>query len=185
MTNIRPSTRDAIIEAAFHLYKEYPTASLADIAKHAGIGRATLHRHFKGREELLLELAEIAIRELDDVAESAAADADSCTQALQLIMQALIPLADRQWFLSREAVENSPQFIKEYQRQSNEMLDLIAKAKKEGSFNKAMPNTWIAQAFDSLLYAAWETVLREEATAGQAAELAWSTLLKGTGSQNG
>ena len=178
---IRLTTRDAILESAFQLYKETPTASLADIAEHAGIGRATLHRHFSSRNDLLIELARVAIVELDTAAETAAADAKSYTEALMLVMREIIPLADRQWFLSNEAVENNPAILKEYKRQSREMDDLIEQAKKEGGFDKAIPTIWIRQSFDGLLFVAWEMIRNGNATVNQASELAWNTLLKGTG----
>ncbi len=178
---IKPTTRDAIIEAAFQIYSEDPTASLADIAVRAGIGRATLHRHFSGRDELLVELAKVAIKDLDDAAECAVTGAQSYTEALRLMMHALVPLASRQWFLSQTSVENHPDILAEYQRQSEEMANDIEEAKKEGCFAADVPTTWIVQAFDNLLYAAWQMVRNEEATAKQAAALAWRTLVEGTG----
>ncbi|MEM1316029.1 MAG: helix-turn-helix domain-containing protein, partial [Pseudomonadota bacterium] len=53
MSNIRLSSRDAILEAAFQLYARRPDASLAEVAQRAGVGRATLHRHFGSREALI------------------------------------------------------------------------------------------------------------------------------------
>lgn len=181
MNTIRPSTKDAIIEAAFQLYSESPSASLADIAERAGIGRATLHRHFSGRDDLLLELTKTAMNELEVAAERAAENASSYTEALKLMLEAIIPLAPRQWFLYCEPIDEHPDLQAEYKRQAKEMAEIVDEAKKEGSFDEAIPTTWIVQVFDNLIFAAWETVRKEEATAKQAAELAWRTLVAGTG----
>lgn len=181
MTSIRPSSREAIIEAAFQLYSEDPSASLADIAQRAGVGRATLHRHFAGRSELLVELAKVAIAELDKAVEHATTHAQSYTEALKLSVDAIVPLADRQWFLSRETVEDHPQIRAEYQRQTEELAQAIEEAKKEGNFDSAVPTPWIVQAYDHLIFAAWALVRSGEATPKQAADLAWWTLINGTG----
>lgn len=181
MKQIRPQARDAIIEAAFQVFGCDPAASLADIANRAGVGRATLHRHFKGRADLMVALAHTAMRELEEAVDAAAADAPTYTEALQISLAAIIPLADRQWFLSREPVEHDPEVMAGYQRQLKELADAIDGAKAEGCFSADVPTSWIVQAFDHLVYAAWESVRAGEATACQAAALAWRTLTQGLG----
>ena len=46
--------RDAIVAAALEALTESPDASLNAIAKRAGVGNATLYRHFQTREDLVL-----------------------------------------------------------------------------------------------------------------------------------
>jgi AcrR family transcriptional regulator len=181
MKQIRPQARDAIVEAAFQVFGQDPGASLADIAERAGVGRATLHRHFKGRDDLMVALAHTAMRELDEAVDAAVADAPSYTEALRISLEAIIPLADRQWFLARESVEHDPEVMAAYRRQLKELADAIDAAKAEGSFSAEVPTSWIGQAFDHLVYAAWESVRSGEATANQAAALAWRTLTAGLG----
>ena len=67
----RLPARQAIAEAGFELLSRNPGASLSEIAEHAGVGRATLHRHFASREALLIALAHQAIAEMDHAAEVA------------------------------------------------------------------------------------------------------------------
>lgn len=177
--SIKVPTTKAILKAAFTLYREKPSASLAEIAQYAGIGRATLHRHFKGRNELLAALADNALTEIDTVATAAASDAQSYTEALALIMYALIPLADQQWFLSREAMSASTVTTTKYQQQLDEMYELIESAKNEGTIEPSLPTVWVATTFDSLLFSAWEMINNGEATIKQAGDLAWDTFIKG------
>lgn len=181
MKQIRPNTRDAIIEAAFQTFSRDPRASLADIAERAGVGRATLHRHFKGRDDLMVALARAAMRELDEAVDAITVDAESYTEALRISLAAIIPLADRQWFLAHEPVDHDPEVKAAYQRQLKELAEAIDVAKAEGSFSRDIPTSWIVQAFDHLTYAAWESVRAGEATAAQAASLAWRTLTAGIG----
>ena len=60
--SLRLSSRDAIIEAAFSVFSKNPSAALADVAERAGVGRATLHRHFASRDDLMRALSKIAIK---------------------------------------------------------------------------------------------------------------------------
>ena len=71
MNKIRPDTSAAIIEAAFEVFSANPSASLSVVADRAGVGRATLHRYFPGRRELMRALAKLAIEELDMAVEKA------------------------------------------------------------------------------------------------------------------
>jgi AcrR family transcriptional regulator len=181
MNQIRPQTRDAILEAAFQVLGKNPRASLADIAARAGVGRATLHRHFKGREDLMAALARTAMRELDEAVAAATQDATSYSQALRLSMESIVPLADRQWFLSAEPIDCDDETGANHMRQQRELAEAIEAAKQEGLFDPAVPTSWIVETFDALLYAAWQNVRSGEATPAQAAALAWRTLTTGLG----
>jgi AcrR family transcriptional regulator len=50
------TSRDSILAAAMRCLNADPRASMADLATAAGVGRATLHRHFSSRDDLLQEL---------------------------------------------------------------------------------------------------------------------------------
>lgn len=176
---LRPTTRDAIIEAAFNTLSRDPSASLSDIADHAGVGRATLHRHFASRDDLVRALALIAIDEMDRAAEAACAHTNSYAEAFENTLIALIPLGDRHGFLAGEPVEDDPGIADAFARQQNETRALVDAAKAEGLFDPSVPTEWVVQAFDHLLYAGWQSVKDGDATHRQAADLAWRTLTIG------
>ena len=177
----RLSSRDALIEAAFAVFSRDPSASLAQIAQRAGVGRATLHRHFSGRDDLIRALAKIALAEMNEAADAACEDADSYTEALRRTLEALIPLGDRHGFLAREPIENDPAIQSALERQLHETREMVEEAKREGTFDPHVPTAWIVQALDHLVYAAWESVRVGDATPAQAADLAWRTLTSGLG----
>ena len=184
MTNlIRLPSREAIIEAGFTVLNRNPSASLAQVAELAGVGRATLHRHFLSREALIHALAEIAITEMDEVVEEACADVKSYGEALRVSLEVLIPMGDRYGFLASEAIEHAPDLQKEFARQQHETEEMVEAAKREKVFDRAVPTAWIVQAFDYLLMAAWESVRTGDVTQAQAADLAWQTLTSGLGRQ--
>ena len=62
--------RDAIVAAALEALTESPDASLNAIAKRAGVGNATLYRHFETREELVLAVYQQEVRSLVQSADS-------------------------------------------------------------------------------------------------------------------
>ncbi|MEM6900571.1 MAG: helix-turn-helix domain-containing protein [Pseudomonadota bacterium] len=178
-SSIRPSTRDAIVEAAFEIFSRDPSASLSEISDRAGVGRATLHRHFAGRDELVRALALIAIEEMDVAAEAACENATSHAEAFQRMLTALIPLGSRHGFLALEPLDDDPEVSSAFARQQRETYEMVEDAKAEGLFDQNVPTSWITQAFDHLLYAAWESVKAGETTQAQAADLAWRTLTTG------
>lgn len=184
MSEIRPDTREAILEAAFQTFSRLPTASLADVAARAGVGRATLHRHFKSRETLMVALAKTATQELDEAIEAATAGSVSHTDGLKKALGAMIPLADRQWFLAHEPVDRDPDIAKSYKAGLDDLAASIEAAKAEGTFSKDIPTAWIVEAYQNLVYAAWTTVRDGHATPGQATDLAWRTLTTGLGGEN-
>lgn len=179
MIRIRPTTYDAILEAGFHVLGANPGASMSDVADAAGVGRATLHRHFRTREDLLSALAIAAMKELSEAADAATADAQSYTEALRLGLEAVIPLANRQVFLTHEAAARDPAVAEAYEKDRAEVFDAFERAKAEGSFANDIPTEWLFQSYDALTYAAWEMVSAGDATPKQAAAFAWRTLTQG------
>lgn len=170
-----------ILEAGFTVFSANPTATLSDVAQEAGVGRATLHRHFQGREDLMAALAIQAMRELDEAITEATEDAPSYTEALRLSLEVSIPLADRQMFLANEPLDHVPEVLAEYSRQLDELVEAIDAAKDEGGFDPEVSTAWIAQAYETLTYAAWTVVRDGDATPQAAAALAWRTLQSGVG----
>jgi len=179
MSVIKLSSRDAILEAAFQVFSRTPTATLADVAAHAGVGRATLHRHFASRSDLLVALTHVALQELDEAVAEATVNASSHGEGLRLALEAIIPLADRQGFLALEPVDQDPAVAKALERQRSETRAEIDAAKREGVFARDVPTLWIAEAYDALIYAGWAMVRSGEATPRQAAAFAWRTLTSG------
>jgi len=173
------SSRDAILDACFPLLSQNPGATMADIAKAAGVGRATLHRHFASRDKLIVALCRAAMLELDTAVEVATKDAQSYTEGLRRSLDAMIPLAHRMTFLGF-MTSDDPELAEDYRRSDDEMRAAIEQAKVEGTFDPHVPTAWILAAYEGLVQTAWEMVLAEQATPNQAADFVWRMLTKGT-----
>lgn len=169
------------MDAAFAVFNRDPSASLTQVAELAGVGRATLHRHFSSRDDLLRTLSQIATKQMDDTVQEACSELTSYSKAMRVSLEVLIPLGDRYGFLSLDAVEHDPDLQREFVRQRRETEDMIAGAQSEGLFDPSVPVAWIVQAYEYLLYAGWESVKAGETTRKQASDLAWRTLTSGLG----
>ncbi len=172
------------MEAGFRLLSADPAVSLGDIAQYAGVGRATLHRYFSSRDDLIHALALRALEEMDEAAETAAENAQTYGEGLRLILDALIPLGDRHGFLAHFSLEDAPDIAREYQRQSDETRDMIDAAKREGVFDPQLPTSWIERMIDAAIITAWDSIRAEELTPRQASDLAWTSLVTGLGARN-
>lgn len=175
----RPTTREAIVEAAFDLLSANPGASLGDIARHAGVGRATLHRQFASRDELISALAHQALDELNTAADQAAEGAETYLEAFERGLKAIIPLANRQLLLDHENPERDPSVAAAYRASRDQLIADIKAAQDAGEIRADQPPIWIATLFDGVTYAAWSLIREEELTQTQASQLAWESLLKG------
>jgi len=180
----RLSPFDALIEAGFSVLNQNPKAALADIATAAGVGRATLHRHFSGRDDLIKAMSLRALQEMEQAADEASQDANSYSQALHNIFVAMIPLGTRLWFVSQQHIHTSAEVEAEAARQEKDMRKAIRKAQQEGLFHPDCPLDWIVQSYDHIIHAAWEMVRQQRLTTDQAAQLGWQTLIQGLKNAN-
>jgi AcrR family transcriptional regulator len=76
----------AILEAAARTFQAEPEASFADIALAAGVGQATVYRHFADRRILITALLEQAIERLEDFA----GDQEAGPDRLEAILRAAV-----------------------------------------------------------------------------------------------
>ncbi|MEM8920882.1 MAG: helix-turn-helix domain-containing protein, partial [Pseudomonadota bacterium] len=129
--SIRPNSKDAIVEAAFAVFSRDPSAALSEVADLAGVGRATLHRYFSSRDELVRALAHLAIQEMDDAVDKACAGIGSYGEAMRVSLDVLIPLGDRHGFLALEPLEDDAELKDAFDRQRRETEEMIEAAKSE------------------------------------------------------
>ena len=86
-----PPTHQAIIDAAINVFNEDYSAPLEQVAAQAGVTRRTLHRYFKGREELLA-CCELDMQRTCRLALTQALD--SSTEPLKQLEQMLYAVVD-------------------------------------------------------------------------------------------
>ena len=175
-------SRNAILEAAAALFSRNPGASLSEVAETADVGRATLHRHFASREDLIRTLALDALRRTDEATEHIEREAKSAVHAMQLMIEAVVPLGDHFHFLATEpAAQRDPEIEAVYRRQLDEVAELVEAMRGEGAVGQDLPTLWVAATIDALIYTAWTAVREGSIARNDAATLVFRTLLSGIG----
>lgn len=79
-------TRAVLLDAAARVLGRRPDAAMSDIAEAAGVGRATLYRHFPTRDSLLHGVADAGTAELSDAFAAATLDDIPADRAISRII---------------------------------------------------------------------------------------------------
>ncbi len=175
---IRPRTLQAILEAAIRLLNANSGTTMTDIAKAAGVGRATLHRHFQTKDDLIQTLSARCMEEMNAAVRATDSTDKPAVDRLHAMLKSTIPLGDRYAFLAIERMEDE-QLQAAYQEQLCWTTALIEQLKTEQAIAKDVPTSWAVAQVDQIIWTAWTAVWTSELAIDDAAELALRTLLKG------
>lgn len=182
-----PSTRAVrarrvILDAAVRVLVVDRGASMQEISDAAGVGRATLHRYFPGREDLIRAIAMDVIGECEAAIGSARIEEGTVAEALVRLVEALVPIGERFHFLLYEAqLEDDPEFAAADARIVRTVDGLIERGKRDGTFRPEVSVAWIGDALEALIYTAWESVRDGKIARRDAPGLVATTLLSGLG----
>ncbi|MFI0450932.1 TetR/AcrR family transcriptional regulator [Actinomadura sp. 6N118] len=183
------SNSEKIIAAAIkHLNKE-PTASMARLAEAIGTSRATLHRHFASREDLIHVLGE---RSLDSweaaqnearMAEAAASgDPEQIIAALRTLMRLFVIDADQYGFaLTDYFIAEMPDLVARANELEEREVAFYAAAQRAGVLRSDLPVRWIGFTVYGLLVAARDSLRYGNVARRDLDQLVLETFLNGTG----
>jgi AcrR family transcriptional regulator len=169
----------AILNAALDCFTEQPQASMAAIARAAGVGRVTLYAHFPSREVLLEAVLDHAITESEAVIEAAAPDEGPAADALGRLLRSSWHVLDRHRRLFEIAQrELGPARLREHHNQAMTRVEnLLVRGQREGAFRTDLPLNWLVTTVYSLLHAAAEDVNTGRLDQAEAADVLEATLL--------
>jgi AcrR family transcriptional regulator len=156
------------------------SASMAEVAKAAGIGRTTLHKHYASRDELLRAVGHRAIekweRALDGVPD------DEPDGGLLAVASAMIPIGRQLAFLWRTpALEQFPELIKRCMAGQDRTTAILLRAQRLGVITPGVPDWWLLDTYLSMVYSASLAVVGGRLAPLDAPGLAIRTLLRGIG----
>lgn len=179
--------RDQALGAAQRLLNVDATASMATIAESAGISRATLHRHFPTREDLLTELGTRSLdrwqERLDSVSAEeviASGDADLMTRTIVELVHGYVDDAhDFGFALTDHVILADASLIARTERLTSREAALWAGGQKVGLLRADLPARWICHAVYGLLVAGREATRQGDVAPRELADLVLSTFLKG------
>ena len=177
---LRPSTRQAILDSAMDTFARNPGASLSEVATRAGVGRASLHRHFSSRADLIAAASKQCMDEIDAATAEALKDAHTARERLSRMLEAIVPLGDRYHFLVSETVDDES-VRKRYEDELDWLAHLVDDLKAEGVIAADAPRSWAVANIDAQVWLAWSEVAAGNLAPAHAADLALRTLLEGLG----
>lgn len=152
-----PVDHEQILHAAATLLARRPTASMDDIARAAGISRATLHRQFAGRDALVRGLEQLGIRRVTDALDAARLDEGHPADALRRLIDEAESFAGFLGFLVTENQLFEPGRVDPGWSAADERLAAFFRRGQEaGAFRVELTAAWLTEALYALVAAsAW------------------------------
>jgi AcrR family transcriptional regulator len=147
---------NAIINAALEALADDPDASMAEIARRAGVVRATIYMHFPTREALLDAVMENAVAQVAEATRAAEPTKGEPEEALQRVLRATWQkLSDFQTLL---AINTSRLSAKELHRRHQpvmtQFVPLIERGQEKGVFRSDVPVSWHLAMIRAIAHAA-------------------------------
>ncbi|OEU96739.1 TetR/AcrR family transcriptional regulator [Streptomyces oceani] len=149
--------REQLLHAAADLLTRKPTSAMDDVARAAGVSRATLHRHFSGRSALVRSLEELGLQQLTEALDAARPEEGSADEALRRLVEETRPLAGFLAFLVTENQLFEPDAMHDGWRRLDTRIEaLFRRGQEEGVFRLDLTTAWLAEALYALVSAsAW------------------------------
>ena len=134
----------SIINAALEALASDPDVSMAEIARRAGVVRATIYMHFPTRESLLDAVMEHAVGQVADATREAEPTQGEPEEALDRVLRATWhKLSD---FHALLAINTSRLSARELHRRHQPVMTLfvplIERGQKKGAFRSDLPVSW-------------------------------------------
>ncbi|WP_329215677.1 TetR/AcrR family transcriptional regulator [Streptomyces sp. NBC_01485] len=149
--------RDHILRSAAALLTRTSTTTMDEVAKAAGISRATLHRHFAGRDALVRALEALGIAECENALDAARLDEGPADDAVRRLVGEIESAAGLLAFLYTEnqlfeGEEQHPGWT----RIDDRISALFRRGQQDGAFRIDLTPAWLTEALYGLLAsAAW------------------------------
>ena len=146
----------AILEAGLEALASDPDSSMSEIARRAGVVRATIYVHFPTRTDLLDAVMEHAIAQVVDAMQGAEPQRGKPVEALERVLRATWrQLAQFHGLLALNTARLSAE---ELHRRHLPMLDqlepLIERGQKQGVFRSDLPIAWHLAVVRAIVHAA-------------------------------
>ncbi|MER6506355.1 TetR/AcrR family transcriptional regulator [Nonomuraea sp. NPDC001636] len=146
----------AILEAGTRLLSADPGASVAEIAKAAGVGRVTLYGHFPSREALVDAVLDHTVGLADAILEDEALDTAPAPEAMAGLLHSSWEILDRhrRLFVAADRVLPTERIREHHDRPLRRVERLIARGQDDGDFRTDLPLEWLVTTFFAIIHSA-------------------------------
>lgn len=175
--------RGAILDAAVDVLADDPSASLSEVARRAGLGRATLYRHFPSREALRAAIRQEALSRARAALAGAALEDVPAREGVRRAAEVLVPLGMRFRVLLAEGADVDPEFIAARDMALAPLVGLVARAAAErgAAGRTGMNPAWTGLVLANLLVTAARAADAGVIALDEAGDLVARTLFDGIG----
>ncbi|MGP3920591.1 TetR/AcrR family transcriptional regulator [Nonomuraea sp. 10N515B] len=170
-------TRSAILDAAARALGRRPDAAIAEIADEAGVGRATLYRHFPTRESLLRGVAEAGMAELAEAFAAANLDELPADRAITRIIAVYL----RNGAKYAAVISQADQFCDaaDIERAGQPIREVIARGIRDKVLRDDLHEDIVLAMFSAIVERALWLTVGEVTTPEEATEAAVTIFLNG------
>lgn len=149
----------AILDAAVAALQQDPSATLAQIATAAGVGRITVYGHFKSRAELIEAVVEHTMQRADAVLDDVDLSGDPAEALARLMATSWRIVEQFSSVLQAAQRELTAERIRAaHDRVVKRIAELIDRGREDGTFRTDVPTAWLVTVALSLVHAAAEEV---------------------------
>jgi AcrR family transcriptional regulator len=173
----------AILDAGLEALASDPDSSMSEIARRAGVVRATIYVHFPTRETLLDAVMEYAIGQVVESMRGAEPERGEPVEALARVLRATWRQLGQ--FHGLLALNTARLSAEELHRRHVPMLDqlepLIERGQKQGVFRSDLPVSWLLAVTRSIVHAASHEIRGGRLPESEAEAVMVSTVLRAIG----
>jgi AcrR family transcriptional regulator len=141
-----------VLRSAAALLTRKSTATMDEVAKAAGISRATLHRQFAGRDVLVRALEALGIQECEGALDRARPDDGRASEAVRRMVREIEPAAALLAFLySENQLFEGEEQNEGWARIDDRIAALFRRGQADGEFRIDLTPAWLTEALYGLL----------------------------------
>lgn len=169
---------ERILAAAGVCLTQQPNATMMDIARQAGVGRATLYAHFGTRRDLIDAMVARAIEQSEKTLAAIDLDGDAPEVLARLIGSSWSLMEQSRAVIAAAHAELDTVRLRDLHDAPAERVHaLIERGRAQGSFRSDMPTSWLVAIVHQMLNAAADEIAAGRLDPSQAPHLITTTVL--------
>ncbi|MCO7271856.1 TetR/AcrR family transcriptional regulator [Cellulosimicrobium cellulans] len=150
---------EAILDAAAVCLSRDPDASVAEIARSAGVGRVTLYGHFANRAVLVDAVVARAIEEGDAALDAVDLTGDPRDALVRLVRQSWLTIVQVGSLLTAATEALGPERVLAlHARPASRVERLVERGRADGVFRADLPTSWLVGTLHRVMHGAAEEI---------------------------